>query len=77
MPQVEFQKKQFIEQQRENLLLPNRVRILIPKTMTNVDNDKQVVRYLIEVQQFGEKGDLKHVWVVPRRYNEFWDLRRS
>ncbi len=74
---VEFQKKQFIEQQRENLLVPNRVRVLIPKTMTSIDNDRQVVRYIIEVQQFGEQGVLKHVWVVPRRYNEFWDLHQE
>jgi len=75
-----FQKAQFEQQEEENRLVPGRTSVSIPSSVINADeNDggKHVVRYTVEVQQFGEDGKAVLGWVVARRYNEFWELDRD
>lgn len=60
--------------------MPGRTSVSIPSSVINADeNDggKHVVRYTVEVQQFGEDGKAVLGWVVARRYNEFWELDRD
>ena len=73
-----FQKAQFEQQDEENRLVPGRTSVTIPSSViTEDEGGKQVVRYTIEVKQSGEDGDAELVWVVARRYNEFWELDRA
>jgi sorting nexin-25 len=75
---IEFQNRQFIEQQRENRLVAGRTRAYISDTNTDSSStEKQIVRYVIRIQQYNEAGESAHEWTISRRYNEFWDLHQE
>ncbi|KAK4686234.1 sorting nexin-25, partial [Tremellales sp. Uapishka_1] len=70
---VIFQKAQFEQQEEENRLVPGRTHVTVPSSVITSEEGKQVVRYMIEVAQPAD-DDKVLVWVVARRYNEFWAL---
>lgn len=63
--QLSFQKMQYEQQDSVSKLIPGRTKAKIVNSTTGEEDGKQVVRYLIEVQQLGTG------WVVARRYSEF------
>ncbi|KAL5495116.1 TRM8_1 [Sanghuangporus weigelae] len=63
--QLSFQKMQYEQQDTASKLIPGRTKATIVNSTTGEEDGKQVVRYLIEVQQLGTG------WVVARRYSEF------
>jgi len=74
---LSFQKSQYEQQELENRLDPHRTKIGIPSSTSVEEDGKQVVRYLVEVQQMGPDGTFAHGWVVARRYNEFFSLHHD
>ncbi|EJD03809.1 uncharacterized protein FOMMEDRAFT_145981 [Fomitiporia mediterranea MF3/22] len=63
--QLAFQKTQYEQQDSASRLIPGATKASIVNSTTGEEDGKQVVRYLIEVQQLGTG------WVVARRYSEF------
>lgn len=75
-----FQKAQFEQQKEENRIVPGRTIVSIPSSLVTTEDNhggKHVVRYRVELKQVGEDGQTVTVWVVARRYNEFWELDRA
>jgi sorting nexin-25 len=71
-----FQRAQYEEQEAENRLVPDRTRVAIRNCNTVEEDGKQVVRYLIEVQQLAVDGTFASGWIVARRYNEFFTMHQ-
>jgi sorting nexin-25 len=69
--ELRFQKTQYEQQEAANRLVAERTRVAIVDATTADENGKNVVRYLIEVQQLAMDGTFASGWVVARRYNEF------
>lgn len=69
--EVTFQKTQLEQQEKDNRLIPGRTRITIPSSSTTEQGGKQIIRYLVDVQQLGAENQLQSNWAVSRRYNEF------
>lgn len=69
--QLSFQKTQYEQQDNANRLIPGRTKAYIVNSTSGEEEGKQVVRYLIQVQQLGPTGVEVSGWVVARRYSEF------
>lgn len=75
-----FQKAQFEQQEEENRLVPGRTRVTIPNstiTTEGGESGKEIVRYMILIEQVDEHRTVTLSWVVARRYNEFYELDRA
>lgn len=69
--QLTFQKTQYEQQDSASKLIPGRTKASIVNSTVGEEDGKQVVRYLIEVQQLGPNKTFASGWVVARRYSEF------
>ncbi|KAH8120047.1 PXA domain-containing protein [Phellopilus nigrolimitatus] len=69
--QLTFQKMQYEQHDSATKLMPGRTKASIVSSTTGEEEGKQVVRYLIEVQQLGLDGTFASGWVIARRYSEF------
>ncbi|KZT58373.1 hypothetical protein CALCODRAFT_495105 [Calocera cornea HHB12733] len=80
--EVSFQREQFVMQERNGVLTPERTRVKIVGTAMADEEGavgRQVVKYAIQVQQLEEDGDgegSSSGWVTARRYSEFWALQQ-
>ena len=73
-----FQRSQYEQQESENRLIPERTRISIASSaLTEENTGKNVVRYLVQVQQLAPDGSFASGWVIARRYNEFWNMHQQ
>ncbi|KAI0640032.1 PXA domain-containing protein [Trametes polyzona] len=75
--ELRFQKTQYEQQESANRLLSDRTRVAIVNSTVGEEDGKQVVRYLIEVQQLAQDGSFSSGWVVARRYNEFFNMHNK
>lgn len=77
-----FQKAQYEHQEEENRLDPARTRVTIPRHIDSSEDGKQVVRYIVRIQQYPSHDEQRpneaiHYWDVARRYNDFHELDKS
>jgi sorting nexin-25 len=73
-----FRKLQYEQQEIDYRLDPERTKLSIPSaTILAEEAGKQIVRYVVEIQQYSMEGDFLQAWVVAKRYNEFWDLQHA
>lgn len=70
MRQLVFQKMQYEQQASASKLLPGKTKTAIVNSTSGDEDGKQVVRYLVEVQQPASG------WVVARRYSEFLQMHQ-
>ncbi|OSD03327.1 hypothetical protein PYCCODRAFT_1434745 [Trametes coccinea BRFM310] len=75
--ELRFQKSQYEQQESANRLVSDRTRVAIVNSTVGEEDGKQVVRYLIEVQQLAPDGSYASGWVVARRYNEFFSMHNK
>lgn len=75
--ELNFQKKQYEQQESANRLLSDRTKVAIVNSTVGEEEGKSVVRYLIEVQQLAPDGSFASGWVVARRYNEFHNMHNK
>jgi sorting nexin-25 len=75
--ELRFQKTQYEQQEAANKLISDRAKISIVSSAVAEENGKNVVRYLIEVQQLAIDGGFASGWVVARRYNEFLAMHQK
>ena len=75
--ELRFQKTQYEQQESANRLLSDRTRVAIVNSTVGEEDGKQVVRYLVEVQQLAQDGSFASGWVVARRYNEFFNMHNK
>ncbi|RPD82274.1 PhoX domain-containing protein [Lentinus tigrinus ALCF2SS1-7] len=75
--ELKFQKTQYEQQESANRLLSDRTRVAIVNSTVGEEDGKQVVRYLVEVQQLAQDGSYASGWVVARRYNEFFNMHNK
>ncbi|RDX51162.1 PhoX domain-containing protein [Lentinus brumalis] len=75
--ELKFQKTQYEQQESANRLLSDRTRVAIVNSTVGEEDGKQVVRYLVEVQQLAQDGSFASGWVVARRYNEFFNMHNK
>jgi sorting nexin-25 len=68
---LQFQKSQYEQQDAVNRLFSDRTKVAIVSSTVGDEEGKQVVRYLVEIQQLAPDGSFASGWVVARRYNEF------
>ncbi|KAJ7070757.1 PhoX domain-containing protein [Mycena amicta] len=68
---LQFQKLQYEQQEAANRLFSDRTKVSIVNSTVGEEDGKQVVRYLVEIQQLAQDGSFASGWVVARRYNEF------
>ncbi|KAF7303221.1 hypothetical protein MKEN_01285900 [Mycena kentingensis (nom. inval.)] len=68
---LQFQKLQYEQQEAANRLFSDRTKVGIVNSTVGEEDGKQVVRYLVEIQQLAQDGSFASGWVVARRYNEF------
>ncbi|KAJ7193317.1 PhoX domain-containing protein [Mycena pura] len=68
---LQFQKVQYEQQEAANRLFADRTKVSIVNSTVGDEDGKQVVRYLVEIQQLAQDGNFSSGWVVARRYNEF------
>ena len=75
--ELTFQRAQYEQQEAENRLVPDRTKVAIVSSANMTEEDgKQVVRYLIEVQQLATDGSFASGWIVARRYNDFFAMHQ-
>ena len=75
--ELTFQRAQYEQQEAENRLVPDRTKVaIVSSTSTTEEDGKQVVRYLIEVQQLATDGSFASGWIVARRYNDFFAMHQ-
>jgi sorting nexin-25 len=72
-----FQKAQYEQQEEENRLVPGRTRVSIPSHIDTLEDGKQVVRYVVRIEQLDEKQVVGLKWDIARRYNDFHDLDKG
>jgi sorting nexin-25 len=73
-----FRKMQYEQQEIDYRLDSERTKLTIPNaTVLAEEAGKQIVRYVVEIQQHSIEGELLQGWAVARRYNEFWDLQHA
>lgn len=77
-----FQKAQYEQQEEENRLEPGKTRVTIPRHIDTSEDGKQVVRYIVRIEQSshnsdGAIGSSALHWDVARRYNDFHELDKS
>ncbi|KAF8330752.1 PXA domain-containing protein [Cantharellus anzutake] len=75
--ELSFQKTQYEIQEKENRLHPDRTRVVISSSVATEMGGKQVIKYLVEVQQSNPEGKPISGWVVSRRYNEFLAMHQK
>ncbi|KAI8990622.1 PXA domain-containing protein [Trametes punicea] len=75
--ELRFQRSQYEQQESANRLVSDRTRVAIVNSTVGEEDGKQVVRYLIEVQQLAPDGSHSSGWVVARRYNEFFNMHNK
>ena len=75
--ELRFQKSQYEQQESANRLLSDRTRVAIVDSTVGEEEGRQVVRYLVEVQQLAQDGSFASGWVVARRYNEFFNMHNK
>ena len=75
--ELRFQKSQYEQQESANRLLSDRTRVAIVDSTVGEEEGRQVVRYLVEVQQLAQDGSFASGWVVARRYNEFCNMHNK
>lgn len=75
--ELKFQKTQYEQQENANRLLSDRTKVAIVNSTVGEEDGKQVVRYLVEVQQLAHDGSFSSGWVVARRYNEFFNMHNK
>lgn len=75
--ELKFQKTQYEQQESANRLLSDRTRVAIVNSTVGEEDGKQVVRYVVEVQQLAQDGSFSSGWVVARRYNEFFSMHNK
>ena len=75
--ELQFQKLQYEQQESANRLISDRTRVSIVNSTVAEEGGKQVVRYLVEVQQLALDGSHASGWVVARRYNEFHNMHNK
>ncbi|KAI1793120.1 PhoX domain-containing protein [Ganoderma leucocontextum] len=75
--ELRFQKTQYEQQESANRLLSDRTRVAIVNSTVGEEDGRQVVRYLVEVQQLAQDGSFASGWVVARRYNEFFNMHNK
>nr|GAT61026.1 predicted protein [Mycena chlorophos] len=71
---LQFQKLQYEQQEAANRLFSDRTKVSIVNSTVGDEEGKQVVRYLVEIQQLAQDGSFASGWVVARRYNEFLSM---
>jgi len=74
--EVTFQKTQLEQQEKDNRLIPGCTRITIASSSTTEQDGKQIIRYLVDVQQLGAESQVQSNWTVSRRYNEFFAMHQ-
>jgi sorting nexin-25 len=72
-----FQKAQYEQQEEENRLVPGRTRVTIPSHIDTLEEGKQVVRYIVRIEQLDENQEVGLKWDIARRYNDFHDLDKG
>lgn len=72
-----FQKAQYEQQEEENRLVPGRTRVTIPSHIDTLEDGKQVVRYVVRIEQLDEDQKIGLKWDIARRYNDFHDLDKG
>lgn len=72
-----FQKAQYEQQEEENRLVPGRTRVTIPSHIDTLEDSKQVVRYIVRIEQLDENQGVGLKWDIARRYNDFHDLDKA
>lgn len=72
-----FQKAQYEQQEEENRLDSSKTRITIPRHIDTEVDGKQVVRYVVRIEQLGDDHKPMLHWDVLRRYNEFHDFDQN
>jgi sorting nexin-25 len=72
-----FQKAQYEQQEEENRLVPGRTRVTIPSHIDTLEDGKQVVRYIVRIEQLDENQEVGLKWDIARRYNDFHDLDKD
>jgi sorting nexin-25 len=72
-----FQKAQYEQQEEENRLVPGRTRVTIPSHIDTLEDGKQVVRYIVRIEQLDENQEVGLKWDIARRYNDFHDLDKG
>jgi sorting nexin-25 len=72
-----FQKAQYEQQEEENRLVPGRTRVTIPSHIDTLEDGKQVVRYIVRIEQLDEDKQVGLKWDIARRYNDFYDLDKG
>lgn len=74
--EMSFQRTQYEQQEQENKLVPGRTKVAIPSTSATESEGKQVVRYLVEIEQLGAEDKVLSRWIVMRRYSEFFTVHQ-
>jgi len=72
-----FQKAQYEQQEEENRLVPGRTRVTIPSHIDTLEDGKQIVRYIVRIEQLEENQEVGLKWDIARRYNDFHDLDKG
>lgn len=73
-----FRKLQHEQRDFDNRIVPGRTRVSIPNaTIVVEEGGKQVVRYVIEIQQTSGDDRVDESWVVARRFQEFYDMHQN
>jgi sorting nexin-25 len=72
-----FQKAQYEQQEEENRLVPGRTRVTIPSHIDTLEDGKQIVRYIVRIEQLDESQEVGLKWDIARRYNDFHDLDKG
>lgn len=75
---LSLQKQQYEQLQQNSIIHPERTKLQIPTaTVLAEEAGKQIVRYLVTVEQQGAPGSAPIQWTVPRRFNEFYNLHQA
>ncbi|GHJ88943.1 hypothetical protein NliqN6_5345 [Naganishia liquefaciens] len=78
MRALALQKQQYEQLQQNSVIHPNQTKIHIPTaTVLAEEAGKQIVRYLVAVEQQGTPDSEPVRWTIPRRFNEFFTLHQT
>ncbi|PFH52254.1 hypothetical protein AMATHDRAFT_140583 [Amanita thiersii Skay4041] len=75
--ELQFQKRQYEQQEATNRLLSDRTKVSIFSSTVAEEAGRSVVRYLVEIQQLAPDGSFSSGWIVARRYNEFLNMHNK
>ncbi|KAF9114150.1 Intermediate filament protein [Mortierella sp. AM989] len=74
---MEYQKTQYENQEKENMIMPGRSTINITSSTVGHEGSKEFALYVIEVHQLAQDGSFASGWVIARRYSEFFALNQQ